>query len=213
MQCTQTLVEKEKRSASYQAHRHPTLTDEKKAKIKAFTKEFTHKLLKRLKDKGKLRRPSSASQSHQKAKNGSSSVLSTPSVPAASTPSASTLLETPRTDPADDFEFDDILSSGLNGNGHGADDGYGDGDQAGGGDGEMGHTSLDDVVLDVDIDAELEGADLTPLPPGKGRLSWAERRSMPTTPTLVANGSRRGSDETLQTSPLIQPVDRWAAAK
>lgn len=56
LQCTMTLVEKEKRGHSYTSARHPTLSDDKKAKIKQFTKDFAHKLLKRLKEKGKLRR-------------------------------------------------------------------------------------------------------------------------------------------------------------
>ncbi len=55
------LVEKEKRGRSYAAHRHPQLSEEKKAKMKAFTKEFAHKLLRNLKSKGKLRRTGSSS--------------------------------------------------------------------------------------------------------------------------------------------------------
>ncbi|BEJ11877.1 hypothetical protein CspHIS471_0203370 [Cutaneotrichosporon sp. HIS471] len=59
--CTSTLVEKEKRGRSYASHRHPQLSDEKKAKIKSFTKDFAHKLLRNLKSKGKLRRTASSS--------------------------------------------------------------------------------------------------------------------------------------------------------
>lgn len=54
-ECTALLVDKEKRGHSYAAHRHPSLTEEKKAKMKAFTKDYTHKLLRNLKAKGKLR--------------------------------------------------------------------------------------------------------------------------------------------------------------
>ncbi|ORX40448.1 hypothetical protein BD324DRAFT_658455 [Kockovaella imperatae] len=58
-ECTTILVEKEKKGHSYASSRHPQLSEEKKAKIKSFTKEFAHKVLKRLKEKGKLRRPES----------------------------------------------------------------------------------------------------------------------------------------------------------
>lgn len=54
-------MEKEKRGRSYAAHRHPQLSDEKKAKIKTFTKDFAHKILRNLKAKGKLRRTVSSS--------------------------------------------------------------------------------------------------------------------------------------------------------
>jgi len=54
------LVEKEKKGHSYTSTRHPTLSDDKKAKLKVFTKEYSHKVLKKLKEKEKLRRiPSS----------------------------------------------------------------------------------------------------------------------------------------------------------
>ncbi|KAK4688692.1 [histone H3]-lysine36 N-trimethyltransferase, partial [Tremellales sp. Uapishka_1] len=53
-ECTQILVDKEKRGSSYASTRHPTLSDEKRAKMKLFVKEYTHKLLKKLKEKGKL---------------------------------------------------------------------------------------------------------------------------------------------------------------
>lgn len=82
------LVEKEKKGHSYSSTRHPTLSEEKKAKMKSFTKEYSHKLLKRLKDKGKLRRiPSTSVMS-----NGSSSTphaLSTPNGAPPATPNGS----------------------------------------------------------------------------------------------------------------------------
>ncbi|WVQ94922.1 hypothetical protein IAU59_002008 [Kwoniella sp. CBS 9459] len=53
-ECTTILVEKEKKGHTYSTTRVPTLSEEKKAKMKAFTKEFAHKVLKRLKEKGKL---------------------------------------------------------------------------------------------------------------------------------------------------------------
>ena len=49
-------MEKEKKGQSYGSNRHPSLSDEKKAKMKAFTKEYAHKLLKKLKEKGKIRK-------------------------------------------------------------------------------------------------------------------------------------------------------------
>ena len=56
-------MDKEKRGSSYANTRHPTLNDDKRAKIKSFTKEFVHKVLKRLKEKGKLRKLKSSSGS------------------------------------------------------------------------------------------------------------------------------------------------------
>jgi hypothetical protein len=53
-QCTQVLVDKEKRGKSYQEGKLEKLTDEKKAKLKTFIKEYAHKILKKLKDRGKL---------------------------------------------------------------------------------------------------------------------------------------------------------------
>ena len=81
-------MEKEKKGHSYASSRHPTLSDDKKAKIKSFTKEYTHKVLKRLKEKGKLRQPNHHSGS------------STTSTPVAATPSTdltapSAVLDTP----------------------------------------------------------------------------------------------------------------------
>ncbi|CAK9780083.1 hypothetical protein CC85DRAFT_283658 [Cutaneotrichosporon oleaginosum] len=58
--CTNLLVDKEKRGRSYQNHRHPQLSEEKKAKMKSFTKDYVHKLLRNLKAKGKLRRTTSS---------------------------------------------------------------------------------------------------------------------------------------------------------
>jgi hypothetical protein len=54
------LVEKEKKGHTYASTRTPALSDDKKAKMKSFVKDYTHKLLKRLKEKGKLRRPKSS---------------------------------------------------------------------------------------------------------------------------------------------------------
>ncbi|KAL1410857.1 histone methyltransferase set2 [Vanrija albida] len=95
-ECTMILVDKEKRGHSYAAHRHPSLSDEKKAKIKAFTKEFAHKLLKKLKAKGKLKDPrkTQSSSSHW-----SPTKHDTPSATpgkSASTPSGSVSQDTPR---------------------------------------------------------------------------------------------------------------------
>ncbi|KJE03242.1 histone-lysine N-methyltransferase, H3 lysine-36 specific [Cryptococcus gattii NT-10] len=60
-ECTDTLVKKEKKSPSYQGAKYPSLSDDKKAKIKSFTKDYTHKILKHLKEKGKLLNPKSSS--------------------------------------------------------------------------------------------------------------------------------------------------------
>ncbi|WVO21645.1 histone-lysine N-methyltransferase, H3 lysine-36 specific [Cryptococcus decagattii] len=60
-ECTDTLVKKEKKSPSYQGAKYRSLSDDKKAKIKSFTKDYTHKILKHLKEKGKLLNPKSSS--------------------------------------------------------------------------------------------------------------------------------------------------------
>lgn len=61
-ECTQILMEKEKRKEGYLAHPIRPLSDEKKAKIKSFVKDFAHKVLKKLKERGKLRKPPVASR-------------------------------------------------------------------------------------------------------------------------------------------------------
>ena len=95
LQCTTILVEKEKKGHTYSTARQLTLSDEKKAKIKSFTKDYAHKLLKRLKERGKLRRPT-----HQPHTSTAASVSGPTSTPLASatpatisTPSA--ILATP----------------------------------------------------------------------------------------------------------------------
>ncbi|WVN89997.1 histone-lysine N-methyltransferase, H3 lysine-36 specific [Cryptococcus depauperatus CBS 7841] len=97
-ECTQILVEKEKKGQSYQNLKHPSLSDEKKAKMKAFTKEFAHKVLKRLKEKRKLRRPSGsiATKGNGRAHISSSTNDDTP-VTMTPTP-GNTVIETPRGD-------------------------------------------------------------------------------------------------------------------
>lgn len=50
-QCSQLILNKEKRSASFQSSPIPTaLSEEKQVKMKKFTKEFAHKILRRLKE-------------------------------------------------------------------------------------------------------------------------------------------------------------------
>lgn len=97
-QCTMILVDKEKRGHSYTSHRHPSLSEEKKAKIKAFTKEYAHKVLKKLKAKGKLKDPrktESSSQTHWSPAKNDSTPSATPGK-SASTPSGSLTQDTPR---------------------------------------------------------------------------------------------------------------------
>jgi histone-lysine N-methyltransferase SETD2 len=120
------LVEKEKKGHSYSSNRHPSLSEEKKTRIKAFTKEYTHKVLRKLKDKGKLRRPSSSTNghshrdhsSHAHARDGTTSTSSpvtatpgaTPLSLSLSTPTAFTQTPTPsRHSSALAGELDDIF--------------------------------------------------------------------------------------------------------
>ena len=48
------MVDKEKRGKTYQDGKLERLSADKRTKLKAFIKEFTHKILKKLKDRGKL---------------------------------------------------------------------------------------------------------------------------------------------------------------
>ncbi|KAH9894001.1 hypothetical protein C8Q73DRAFT_498617 [Cubamyces lactineus] len=57
---TQTIAEKEKKSASYKEGRLDTLSDEKTAKIKKFAKEYIAKILRKLEKSGQRRKPSSS---------------------------------------------------------------------------------------------------------------------------------------------------------
>jgi len=66
MQCTQVLVDKEKRGKTYQDGKLEKLSDDKRTKLKAFIKEYTHKILKKLKDRGKLRDATSKSSSRRR---------------------------------------------------------------------------------------------------------------------------------------------------
>lgn len=90
-ECTAILVEKEKRGRSYADSRNPSLTEEKKAKMKAFTKEYAHKVLRNLKAKGKLRnvqRPEKSSPSTPAATPGASRAKLSPSATPAHTGSS-----------------------------------------------------------------------------------------------------------------------------
>ncbi|OCF43734.1 histone-lysine N-methyltransferase, H3 lysine-36 specific [Kwoniella heveanensis CBS 569] len=78
-ECTTILVEKEKKGHTYPTTRVPTLSEEKKAKMKAFTKDFTHKVLKRLKEKGKLIRVGANREMPSQSARSNSNPTSTPS--------------------------------------------------------------------------------------------------------------------------------------
>ncbi|WVR09631.1 hypothetical protein IAU60_006704 [Kwoniella sp. DSM 27419] len=88
-ECTTILVDKEKKGHSYGATRTPVLTEEKRVKMKAFTKEFAHKVLKRLKEKGKLKKPSRPSANGARDSPTTAGGVETPSA-------AGTVIETPR---------------------------------------------------------------------------------------------------------------------
>jgi hypothetical protein len=134
-QCTELLVEKEKKGHSYAAHRHPTLTDDKRAKIKAFTKEFVHKVLKKLKEKGKLRKgPHASGSGSSKSRDHGSKSASTPSATPNTVSDNSTVLQTP--DGHNDL-VNDIFDVGED------DDDRSIHDQA---------TPAKDMEMDVDVD-------------------------------------------------------------
>ncbi|WVQ83668.1 hypothetical protein IAT38_005811 [Cryptococcus sp. DSM 104549] len=105
-ECTTILVEKEKKGHTYASSRHPSLSEEKKAKMKAFTKDFAHKVLKRLKAKGTLRKPgSSSAPSHP---NGNAHPSSSTHDGTPSTVSMTPLIETPQREKDADL-VDDIF--------------------------------------------------------------------------------------------------------
>ncbi|KAI0830234.1 hypothetical protein BC628DRAFT_1313213 [Trametes gibbosa] len=56
---TQTIADKEKKSASYKEGRLETLSEEKTAKIKKFAKDYIAKILRKLEKSGQRRKPSS----------------------------------------------------------------------------------------------------------------------------------------------------------
>jgi histone-lysine N-methyltransferase SETD2 len=60
LQLTHIIAEKEKKSSNYKDNKLDVLSDEKKAKIKKFAREYIHKILHRL-EKGKRRPPDSGS--------------------------------------------------------------------------------------------------------------------------------------------------------
>ncbi|KAH9852920.1 hypothetical protein C2E23DRAFT_824133 [Lenzites betulinus] len=60
---TQTIAEKEKKSASYKEGRLETLSEEKTTKIKKFAKDYIAKILRKLEKSGQRRKPSSTAAS------------------------------------------------------------------------------------------------------------------------------------------------------
>ncbi|TXT15823.1 hypothetical protein VHUM_00326 [Vanrija humicola] len=177
-ECTMILVDKEKRGHSYAAHRHPSLSEEKKAKIKAFTKEYAHKVLKKLKAKGKLRDPrksESSSQTHWSPAKNDSTPSATPGK-SVSTPSGSLMQDTPRggSQILDEMFGEDDNDDEDYANGHG------DGDDS----------------MDVDSDRPITPAASSPMStPASGSGSFApskavvvERASGPFLPSRAASG-------------------------
>lgn len=166
-QCTALLVDKEKRGHTYAAHRHPSLSDEKKAKIKAFTKDYAHKLLRNLKAKGKLKKVVPGSSDV----NGSHLQVSSPLATPAVTPGASSL--TPGTTPGGTMNTTPTASHGTpNGGAALLDDIFGADDPDDDDDGDM----------DVDIDIDDVGTPNAATP--SASASGADHTPAPTTPPL-----------------------------
>ncbi|WWC91926.1 uncharacterized protein L201_006878 [Kwoniella dendrophila CBS 6074] len=139
-ECTTILVDKEKKGNTYlNTKHHPTLSDEKKLKMKSFTKEFTHKVLKRLKEKGKLRRPPNNTSNFKPTSNthNNNNNISTP------TPNT-TILQTPKED--DNDNENDNLVNDIFGKEHGQDQ---DQDQ-------------DDMDMDMDIEPSPSSSSKSP---------------------------------------------------
>jgi len=155
--------------------------------MKAFTKEFVHKLLKRLKEKGKLRRPGgSSSRSHRPST--SASTPGAESVTPGATPSragSSVVLQTP----TPGGEHDDLVNDIF-----GGDDG----------DGEI----HGDDVMDLDEDSDMD----SPLPirngtakNGPGQTSSLAGTASPvSTPAANANGVNGANEHNgyTQSSPI-----------
>ncbi|WOO81021.1 Histone-lysine N-methyltransferase, H3 lysine-36 specific [Vanrija pseudolonga] len=174
-ECTMILVDKEKRGHSYTAHRHPSLSEEKKAKIKAFTKEYAHKVLKKLKAKGKLKDPrktESSSQTHWSPAKNDSTPSATPGK-SASTPSGSLTQDTPR---GGSQILDEMF--GVDDNDDDYANGHGDGDDS----------------MDVDSDRPITPAASSPMStPASATFAPAkavvvERASGPFLPSRAASG-------------------------
>ena len=107
-------MEKEKKSSSYATSSYSSLHEDKKAKMKAFVKEYIHKVLKHLKAKGKLRHSSSShhlsSKSQSSTRRDRSESTSTPHTRMASGETAS---DPPLTTPTDDVNLDDQAADRL----------------------------------------------------------------------------------------------------
>ncbi|ODO05535.1 hypothetical protein I350_04586 [Cryptococcus amylolentus CBS 6273] len=104
-ECTDILVKKEKKRGNLTDRHLRPFADDKKQKLKAFTKDFTHKVIQHYKAKNK-RRPSSSSL---KSNGPSSSAAGTPSKD--STPGGSSLGQTPSKGGADNELMDDIFGA------------------------------------------------------------------------------------------------------
>ena len=109
------LVEKEKKGHSYSTSRHPSLTEEKRAKMKAFTKEYSHKVLRKLKEKGKLRAPKDPSRSSRSVESATPSTIPPDTPITLSTPSAT--IKTP------DGQHGELLTDIFGGSDDEAEDG------------------------------------------------------------------------------------------
>lgn len=132
LQLTTIIAEKEKKSHSYKDNKLDSLSDEKVVKIKKFSKEYIHKILRKLDKSKKQKSASSSSSSHR---HRTSDML-----PSASTSSLVREDDAlPDISLEDTMDIDEMVESGANGHGHEDDD-----------DDESGHPSPDD---DVALDA------------------------------------------------------------
>lgn len=190
-ECTALLVDKEMRGHSYAAHRNPSLSDDKKAKIKVFTKEYAHKLLRNLKAKGKLKRVGGSANGHAPGSaSASSSAIpaagGSTSSPAMSTPSATPgrALLTPGATPS----MYTSTPSGSGSHGQGTPNGGGSSsallDDIFGEDDPLDEHEHDDYDDEMDIDGSHGTPGAQGTPSASVSVSGADHTPAPTTPPL-----------------------------
>lgn len=158
-------MEKEKKGTSYASHRHPSLSEEKQAKMKSFTKEYAHKVLKKLKEKGKLRRPGgSGSRSSLSAGLGTPAMTSSSDTPR-------TVLQTPN---------DHDVEGGDEGHGNLVNDIFGGEDEG-------------DDGMEMEMDGETPSEKPSQTPTTPTPISTPQTKVAPGSTGIKLNGGSLGS--------------------
>ncbi|CDO68786.1 hypothetical protein BN946_scf184989.g52 [Trametes cinnabarina] len=104
---TQTIADKEKKSSSYKEGRLDSLSEEKTAKIKKFSKEYIAKVLRKLEKSGQRRKPSSSAAGSSSTPDGGEAAGADDSFV-----SAATVADVMDLDPHDEPDDDEELADG-----------------------------------------------------------------------------------------------------